>query len=225
MPKRLYSDQPRSELSAEQKVGFLLLMILGVGGLVLGFRSMHSSLYRPFEEQVMQYAGQDFLTSSQAEEKQKEEQKKVDTDGDTLSDYDELYVFKTSPYLSDTDSDGYSDDVEVFSSNDPNCPMGSDCSAASAEAAADGTVDTTAMLEGVGVDVDQVESLQTKEEIMAYFTNMTTEQIRQMLVDSGVPQEKVDTLSDEEIKSLFDSSLAEAVASGALDQTQTQTTE
>ncbi len=222
MPKRFYSDRPRSELSLEQKVGFLLLMILGVGGLTLGFRSMHSSLYRPFEEQVMEYAGQDFLTSSEAEEKQKEEQKKIDTDGDTLSDYDELYVFKTSPYLLDTDSDGYSDDVEVFSSNDPNCPMGSDCTAISAETAGDDEVDTTEMLEGVGVDVEQVESLQTQEEIMAYFTSMTPEQIREMLLEAGVTQEEIDALSDEEIQNLFDVSLAEAVASSAVDQTQTE---
>lgn len=222
MPKSFSSDRQRHELSSEQKVGFLLLMILGVGGLVLGFRSMRSSLYRPFEEQVMEYAGQDFLTSSEAEEKQKEEQKSIDTDGDTLSDYDELYVFKTSPYLPDTDSDGYSDEVEVFSSNDPNCPMGSDCTAISVEVAGDDEVDTAQMLEGVGVDGEQVESLQTQEEIMAYFMSMTPDQIREMLLEAGVTQEEIDALSDEEIQSLFDASLTEALASGALNQTQTE---
>ncbi|HBK33956.1 TPA: hypothetical protein DEP34_02195 [Candidatus Uhrbacteria bacterium] len=223
MPKSFQSDRQHHELSSEQKVGFLLLMILGVGGLVLGFRSMRSSLYRPFEEQVMEYAGQDFLTSSEAEEKQKQEQKNIDTDGDTLSDYDELYVFKTSPYLPDTDSDGYSDDVEVFSSNDPNCPMGSDCTVISAETAGSDEVDTAEMLEGVGVDGEQVESLQTQEEIMAYFMSMTPDQIREMLLEAGVTKEEIDALSDEEIQSLFDASLTEALASGSLDQTQIET--
>ena len=218
MPKRYLSDRQKSELSAEQKVGFLLLMILGVGGLVLGFRSMHTSLYRPLEEQMLSYAGKDFLTSSEAEEKQKEEQKKIDTDGDTLSDYDELYVFKTSPYLSDTDGDGYTDDVEVFSNNDPNCPMGTDCLATSSEAAARGDVDTGALLESVGVDAEQVESLQTQEDIMGYFTGLSVEQIRAMLLEAGVSQEEVDALSDEEVQALFDASLMEAVDSGALDQ-------
>ncbi|MEZ4398113.1 MAG: thrombospondin type 3 repeat-containing protein [Candidatus Krumholzibacteriia bacterium] len=44
----------------------------------------------------------------------------LDTDGDTLNDYQELYVAWTNPYDSDTDNDGVSDAAEVAASTDPN---------------------------------------------------------------------------------------------------------
>jgi pimeloyl-ACP methyl ester carboxylesterase len=37
----------------------------------------------------------------------------ADSDGDTLSDYDEMYAYNTNPALQDTDSDNLSDGVEV----------------------------------------------------------------------------------------------------------------
>jgi len=54
--------------------------------------------------------------------------KVTDTDKDGLSDYDEVYAYKTSPYIPDSDSDGYTDAEEVRTGNDPNCPKGNDCS-------------------------------------------------------------------------------------------------
>lgn len=50
-----------------------------------------------------------------------------DSDSDGLTDYDELYIYKTSPYLTDTDSDTYSDKTELDSGNDPNCATGTSC--------------------------------------------------------------------------------------------------
>ncbi len=50
-----------------------------------------------------------------------------DTDEDGLSDYDELYRLKTSPYLQDSDSDGVKDADEVNRGGDPNCPEGKSC--------------------------------------------------------------------------------------------------
>ncbi|UDQ99046.1 PA14 domain-containing protein [Lentisphaerota bacterium WC36G] len=43
----------------------------------------------------------------------------IDTDGDSLSDYDEIYVYKTSPTYKDSDGDGISDgdEVNIFNSN------------------------------------------------------------------------------------------------------------
>lgn len=50
-----------------------------------------------------------------------------DTDKDALSDWDELNLYKTSPYLADSDSDSFSDKEEIDSGNDPNCPKGQNC--------------------------------------------------------------------------------------------------
>ena len=43
-----------------------------------------------------------------------------DTDGDGLSDFEEIYFYKTNPYDQDTDSDGYFDNLEIKNGYDPN---------------------------------------------------------------------------------------------------------
>lgn len=53
--------------------------------------------------------------------------KEKDTDGDGISDYDELYSTRTSPYLKDSDGDGVLDGVEIQNGADPNCPKGKTC--------------------------------------------------------------------------------------------------
>lgn len=44
---------------------------------------------------------------------------KPDTDGDGISDYDEVSKWKTDPNKADTDSDGYKDGEEVIAGYDP----------------------------------------------------------------------------------------------------------
>ncbi len=47
---------------------------------------------------------------------------KTDTDGDELSDYDEIEVYNTKPLIQDTDGDTYLDGNEVKNGYDPNGP-------------------------------------------------------------------------------------------------------
>ena len=56
-----------------------------------------------------------------------EELKAQDSDRDGLNDFEELKVYGTSPFISDTDSDGASDKEEVDAGEDPNCPDGQVC--------------------------------------------------------------------------------------------------
>lgn len=51
-----------------------------------------------------------------------------DTDKDGLTDLKEANLYKTSAYLPDTDGDGISDYDEVHSGTDPLCPQNKDCS-------------------------------------------------------------------------------------------------
>lgn len=53
--------------------------------------------------------------------------KDIDTDGDTLSDYDELYEVHSSPYLFSSAGDGISDGQKIKEGLDPNCPKGTTC--------------------------------------------------------------------------------------------------
>ena len=46
-----------------------------------------------------------------------------DTDGDTLTDFEEIYIWHTNPYNADSDGDGYHDNVEIPAGFDPNGPV------------------------------------------------------------------------------------------------------
>lgn len=111
--------------------------------------------------------------------------KSKDTDGDGLSDYDELYVDKTSPYLKDSDGDGTSDSAEITQGTDPNCPQGAVCSAlgqpenANTSAGANSVLGANQSGTGAG--------------------QFTASELRKMLRDAGAPATQLDAMSDEQI--------------------------
>ena len=47
-------------------------------------------------------------------------QEQTDTDGDGLSDYDEINIYRSNPSSQDTDTDGYDDGMEIKYNYDPN---------------------------------------------------------------------------------------------------------
>lgn len=50
-----------------------------------------------------------------------------DSDLDGLSDYSEIYLYKTNAYSEDTDGDGLLDKNEILNGTDPLCAEGQDC--------------------------------------------------------------------------------------------------
>jgi hypothetical protein len=217
------SKEPRkfSAFTREQKVGFVLLIAIGIFGVVFGVRSFPANLSRPFEIQLASYTGPEFLTETQKESREIERQKTSDTDADGLVDYDELYVFKTSPYLEDSDSDGFDDKTEVYSGNDPNCPSDKDCGRTLVQSseAATPVMDTSNFLQGVlNVDPSRFEgvSLDTPEDIKNFFASMGVEEVKGMLRAQGVPQETIDQISDEDLMELFGAAIEQAAADGEL---------
>ena len=79
----------------------------------------------------------------------KQEQQKLlalqaqDTDHDGLSDFEESYIYHTSPYLADTNGDGIADSESIRGNIDPNCPAGQICGSLSDSDAADSAVGET----------------------------------------------------------------------------------
>ncbi len=53
------------------------------------------------------------VSESTLDDIRKDKLKELDTDGDDISDYDEMYYYNTNPYLSDTDGDGIPDGKEI----------------------------------------------------------------------------------------------------------------
>lgn len=112
--------------------------------------------------------------------------KNKDTDGDGLSDYDELYIDKTSPYLKDSDGDGIPDNTEITHGTDPNCPQGQTCSALGQPANTNSTAGTNSVL-----GVNQGTAAATGQ--------FTASELRTMLRDAGAPVTQLDAMSDEQI--------------------------
>jgi len=211
--------QKGNELTKEQKVAFVLLVFLGIGGVVMGFFSFGANIRRPFDIQLAKSSAEEpYLTLTQREEKEKEDQKTRDTDSDGLSDYDELYVFRTSPYITDTDSDGIDDKAEVYAGNNPNCPEGKTCGGA-----ADTSGTSTAASDLLGSlsdspfarDLTQYD-FQSEEDIQAFVKSITVDEIRAALTKAGVPQDQIDAITDEQLQALFEQTLSTASESGEL---------
>ncbi|MFA6130934.1 MAG: hypothetical protein WC730_01575 [Patescibacteria group bacterium] len=201
--QRVVIRRTRPTYSKEHKVGFIF--VAGIGGLafLLGTSYLFDHLGSPFD---IAYVGPEFLTTSQKNAAEIAEQKVTDTDGDGLTDYDELYVHKTSPYLADTDGDGYTDETEVRIGTDPNC-KGNECMEVVEEESDlfSDLVDTTATEETVDSSVD----LSDAEASMDVFENFTVDQVRELLLTAGVDQASIDALSDEQVMTLYQSVLAE----------------
>ena len=116
-------DKPQLS-EPHQRISMMIVVVIGVTTLIFGVIALNKSIYLPF---VRQPSAVVFKTDEQLKQEQMEALKHKDTDGDGLTDYDELYIYHTSPFLADSDSDGIPDGVEVSRGTDPNCPEGQTC--------------------------------------------------------------------------------------------------
>jgi hypothetical protein len=190
------SDEPvvSGGQPSEHRAGAWVVLIVGVLGLGLGLYHWRSSITRSFV-----YEGPKYKSPEEIELERIEGLKTKDTDVDGLNDFEESYVFKTSPYLSDSDSDGLPDRDELTAGKDPNCPEGKSCGPlAGAEAQASATA--AAPLDG------------SADLAIQKILNPTAAEIRQMLIQSGMKAEDLAAISDDQLMELYAQSLVEAQA-------------
>jgi hypothetical protein len=121
-----YKYPPDMPVSRGQKIAAMVLAVFALVVIVfwaIDFKkSINNSSYVATENQPAEQAS----NNSQAALTD-EELKAKDTDKDGVNDWDELNVYRTSPYLEDTDSDNIMDGAEVSTGKDPNCPEGRSC--------------------------------------------------------------------------------------------------
>ena len=102
-----------------------------------------------------------------------------DTDGDGLSDYEEKYIYGTSPYLVDTDSDGISDYDEILAGQEPLC------------------VGDTCNLE------DETNSNLTDPVDPGLQKMMSLDELKNELIRAGYSAEEVNKLSEEDLSLIY----------------------
>jgi hypothetical protein len=130
----LFNMKKKQATNLSPKFTFGFLIIVGVATLLLGFVSLAQNIRLPLtarekslEQAQISTASNDFgaLLNTSAQESARLQNQ--DTDADGISDYDELNIYGTSPYLADSDSDGFLDKQEIETNHDPNCPGADDC--------------------------------------------------------------------------------------------------
>jgi hypothetical protein len=134
--------------------------------------------------------------SEQEDILQETKQKVMDTDKDSLTDWDELHVYSTSPYLADSDSDGIDDAAEIKNGTDPNCPKGKECGSKL-------TITPTATSTGSVAPVGG-EQQSAGEPSAALPENLSASEVRELLKQGGVPEEELKDASDEDLLKLYE---------------------
>lgn len=218
--QRIVIHHTRPAWTREERAGFGFVIGAGFLALIIGGFYMTHHLSSPF---FVDYTGPQFKTEAQKEAELLAKQKEKDTDADTLSDYDELYTYKTSPYLSDTDGDRLSDAAEIQTGTDPKCPTGGDC--ATTLVNPDG-VSGNSFDEFVGEAPTPPATLgasptMSSTDVQSALLSVDAGQVRQLLVQAGASQEQIDALSDEQILSLYQSVLADVQTQQAADSSTT----
>ena len=190
-------NNPRGRITIREKMSIFILIILTLFVVALGAWQIKDTIFSPFERNPSGEGSAIFDESQNIDELRRK-----DTDQDGLSDFDELYVHGTSPYLPDSDSDGISDSAEIALGKDANCPEGQDCYTQTASSSDEDTN------EAEGTDF-------TNEEKADLVMDLAPDELRAMLAQAGVPKETLDQLSDEELQRLVSQILSEDMGGAA----------
>lgn len=119
-----------------EKFFLFFLILITVAAAVLGFLQFKQNLEDPLRASYLEQergkiqAKYNVNTAASGQELSQEDAallQRKDSDLDGLSDYSEIYLYKTNAYMEDTDSDGLLDKDEILNGTDPLCPEGQDC--------------------------------------------------------------------------------------------------
>lgn len=194
------------KLTAEQKWGFGLLVFFGLAVLVFGMWQFSYRIQSPF-------AGRggglkNFKDLDQQKFETMLAKQTRDTDKDGLSDFDEEYVYKTSSYLDDSDSDGFLDKQEVDSGNDPNCPSGKNCGLSEVAAASGETTNASTAASETSGEFGAMQAILSGR--------ATAEEIRATLRAQGVSDDVLSKVDDQTLLDTYSEVLKDTNSAGAL---------
>ncbi|MEA2065339.1 MAG: hypothetical protein U9O66_03555 [Patescibacteria group bacterium] len=211
MEKENQKNQIKSSRSIE-----IFLLVIGVSALILGFLRFKTTINSAFNTNTTD--NKNFTKYEDDKLREILDQQNSDIDQDGLSDYDEINIYNTSPYLKDTDSDGYSDKQEIDDKENPNCPRGQECGAMNGSELEDSEVDFED-LKNYSDFLDQSQPINNNqnsgsisgdseaEKILSGQASL--EEIKQMLLQAGMPIEEMNKISDAEIIKMYYETVAE----------------
>ena len=213
------------KLSKHQKTAVVSLGIFSLLVLVLMAVQLRHSIYSPFQYQTAakttfqtladeqrsaitsgQYSGLP-ADPTQLDDATIQYLQTKDTDNDSLSDYDELYIYYTSPFLEDTDGDGINDAQEIKNGTDPKCPEGQMCNQPMtfSSSTVPGEVVTPDMIQ-----IDTSTPSASDSNMQSLLSGQSDPKVlRQMLIDSGMDKATLDKISDADLLKSYQDTLTQ----------------
>lgn len=187
-------------MDRDHKLVYGAVTVMGVFALALGLLRLGNAVSGPFERK-----GNPPPSAEETARLAREALRGKDTDQDGLSDYDETFLYRTSPYIEDTDSDGIGDRQEVESGNDPNCPQGRDCGSGALSSS-----------EGAGSAAPQPTIAPPSDDLQASLQAgiaPNPKALRDALRNVGIPAETLDSIPDSELMKLYEETLKQVSGS------------
>lgn len=207
LPKKLGGnrvDLNLKQLPKPQKTAVIFLAAVAVFIIVLWVWQINTHINRPFNYKVATSG----LDTTEADYNNL--LNNTDTDQDGLSDYDEIYVYKTSPYLADTDSDGFSDKQEIDNNADPLCPKGKNCNVGIDTSAAS-TIYATSSSNSLNISADgatlDLTGVNETDLTKALNGQSDAAALRRLLISSGASAEELNQISDTDLLKSYQETL------------------
>jgi hypothetical protein len=198
-------------LAKEQKLALVLIAVLAGSALGFSLYRVKAMIREPFLVETSSLEDAKRLIGLSTEE-QIAQQKRMDTDGDGLSNWDEENLYKTNPYLRDTCGDGLADNVRVITRRGLGCLQtrsdGLDLSGVTATSSDIYDLpgqDQQVPGEGADSQSNSLE-LQAVQQINQAMLPRDPAAIREVLKDK-IGQEELDKITDEELLLLYDGAL------------------
>lgn len=211
---------PNSNLTLKQRQGLYVLIIVII--LVLGLwywqvsRYVGLSLYAGIDPKVLQQEAELNKQKLQENEARLEEVYNTDTDKDGLPDWEETNIYKSSPFLPDTDGDGFNDKIEIDNKTNPNCPEGKECvDNLTAETQSSELLNQGLLPSTPNVGQDQLELLK-----QAFGDNPDTNFLRTQLLNAASNEEQkaiINSLTDQQLEDFYKEMIQGAGASTGTD--------
>jgi hypothetical protein len=198
------------QFSREQQVLVIVISVCGLLAFGLSFYRLRLNVTAPFLVDKREIGNaKDIIGPTPAEEEAK--QKRMDTDGDALSDWDEVHVFQTNPNLRDTCGDGVADNVRLATGQNIDCLAGSPGVLTGTQKTTSTTLMPSATLLPNAIAPTAGISAGGAGSADATSLPRDSAAIRAAL-QGKVEQAKLDALSDEELLRLYDEATAQPVS-------------
>lgn len=135
-----------------------------------------------------------------------------DTDKDGLTDFDEQFTYLTSIYITDTDSDAYSDKEEVDAGSNP-LDKKSNPYTVEKELGGQQQKGEPTSAKATAGEEEILEKIfpapEANDQLSIINDQLSAQEIRELLINSGIDKELVDKLDDKTLKSLYNETIQE----------------